>query len=99
MHLTRVVRLGTLSLGTMAVLGLTVFVANGGPYGSVSIASASAAEPKNVMVLVGAGQEPAAGLFVAPILSVEAQAAGCPIASDSTVSQAVGSPMSGNLDA
>ena len=41
----------------------------------------------------------AACLIVAMVVPVAAQSTGCPIATDSTVSQAIGSPMSGKLDA
>jgi hypothetical protein len=47
----------------------------------------------------GSGQEAAIWFLIAPVLPVAAQSPGCPIASDSTVSQAVGSPVSGVVDA
>jgi plastocyanin len=55
MKLTGVTRLAILTCGTMATLGLMVFVAYGGL--SVDTASAQVQEPRNLRVLAGAGQD------------------------------------------
>jgi len=57
MHLLGMARLAFLSLGTTAALGLAVLAANGGLGSSATTASAQAQEPRDLIVLAGAGQD------------------------------------------